>query len=206
MRMLLLAAVLALAVPTISQAIVSLGARVGYGVPAGAAFKDAPYKDRISSQVPVQVDVMFGGRELQFGLYGGYASNSVNRTTLSPGETADSATLRVGLQATSELIDLLFLGIWAGIGTGYEAMQFNLTSPTGNEVSTFRGWEFATLSAGADLKLLPLISLGLYGSAGFGQFGAYTIKTASGESSGGIGPNKAIHSMYTIGLRGAFNL
>ena len=42
--------------------------------------------------------------------------------------------------------------------------------------------------------------------AAFGQFNTITQKDPTGESSGGFGPNKAIHSVYTIGLRGAFNL
>jgi hypothetical protein len=206
MRKLLLAAVLALSVPTTSQAIVSLGLRLGVGFPGGDIVKDTKYSDGVSNQVPVQVDVMFGSPSLQLGIYGGWAHNSIKSSAFAAGETATSSTMRAGLQVTSELVDLGLVGVWAGLGTGYESLQINVDTPAGKVESTLRGWEFATLSAGADLKFIPLVSVGLYGSAAFGQFGAGTTKTPAGDASGGIGPNKAIHQMYTIGLRGALNL
>ncbi len=206
MRKLLLAAVLALSVPTTSQAIVSLGLRLGVGMPGGDVAKDSKYSDGLSSQVPVQVDVMFGGSSLQLGIYAGWALNNVKKDAFGPGTTGTSSTMRAGVQVTSEFVDLGLVGVWAGLGTGYESLQVNVTTPFGKAEQTLRGWEFATLSAGADLKFIPLVSVGLYGSAAFGQFNTFTQKDPSGETSGGLGPDKAIHQMYTIGLRGALNL
>ncbi len=206
MRKLLLAAVLALATPTTSQAIVSLGLRFGVGLPAGYVYKDSLYKDGISSQIPIQLDVMFGAPRLQFGLYVGYGVDNINTNTLNAGESAKAATLRAGLQVTGEFLDLGLVGLWGGLGTGYESIQFVLDTPTDSVRTTLRGWEFATLSVGADLKFIQLVNVGLYGSAGLGQFGAGTVENSAGSSAGGLGPNKAIHSMFTIGLRGTLNL
>ncbi len=206
MRKLLLAAVLALATPTTSQAIVSLGLRLGVGFPGGDVVKDSKYADGISSQIPVQLDVMFGAPKLQLGIYVGYALNNVKKDAFGPGVNAKSATLRAGLQVTSEFVDLGLIGVWAGLGTGFETVQINVDSPFGTSENNLRGWEIATLSAGADLKFIPLVSVGLYGSAALGQFGTFTQKDPTGEVSGGFGPDKRLHQMYTIGLRGALNL
>lgn len=206
MRKLLLAALLVLAVPTTSQAIVSLGLRLGVGLPAGDLQKGVLYKDQISSQVPLQLDVMFGRPSFQLGLYVGGAFNNLNANSLAVGETGKSASLRAGVQATSELLDLGLVGVWVGLGTGYEAAQAVIDSPTSSIRSTVSGWEFATVSAGADLKFIPLVSVGLYGSAGFGMFSSAKQEEAGGATTTASITDKTVHSMFTIGLRGALNL
>jgi hypothetical protein len=206
MRKLLLAAVLALATPTTSQAIVSLGLRLGIGMPAGDMAKGALYSDQISSQVPLQLDVMFGQPRFQLGLYVGYAYNNLNANSLAAGESGKSGSLRAGVQATSELLDLGLVGVWVGLGTGYEAAQAVIDSPISSVRSTVSGWEFATISAGADLKFIPLISVGLYGSAGFGMFSTSKEEIAGGATTTASITDKTVHSMFTIGLRGALNL
>jgi hypothetical protein len=207
MRKLLLAALLVLAVPTTSQAIVSLGLRLGVGLPAGDLSKGDLYKDNVTSQVPLQLDVMFGKPSFQLGLYVGYAYNSLNANSLPADSTGKSASLRAGVQATSELLDLGLVGVWVGLGTGYEAAQAVIDTPTSSTRVTVSGWEFATLSAGADLKFIPLISVGLYGSAGFGMFSTQKTEVSGGDTTNlSFGPDKTVHQMYTIGLRGALNL
>jgi hypothetical protein len=206
MRKLLLAAVLALSVPTTSQAIVSLGLRLGVGLPAGDLEKGALYKDQVTSQVPLQLDVMFGGPSFQLGLYVGFAYNNLNTAFLPADSTGKSATLRAGVQATSELVDLGLVGVWVGLGTGYEAAQAVIDTPVSSTRNTISGWEFATLSAGADLKFIPLISVGLYGSAGFGMFTSNKQEEAGGATTTASIADKTVHSMFTIGLRGALNL
>ena len=42
-----------------------------------------------------------------------------------------------------------------------------------------RGWEWATISAGADLKPFKLFKAGLYVSYGFGQFTVQNVKVTS---------------------------
>jgi hypothetical protein len=206
MRKLLLAAVLALAVPTTSQAIVSLGLRLGVGMPAGDLVKGAPYSDGFSSQIPLQLDVMFGSPSFQLGLYVGYAYNNIKASALAAGETGKSGSLRAGVQATSELLNLGLVGVWVGLGTGYEMAQQVTDSPTSSVRDTLSGWEFATISAGADLKFIPLISVGLYGSAGFGMFTSMKHEEAGGATTTASITDKTVHSMFTIGLRGALNL
>lgn len=206
-KLLLLATLLAVGMPTTSQAIISAGVRAGYGVPAGDLSKGQAYKDRVSSQIPLQLDVMFGDPSLQFGLYVGYAVNNLKKSSLQPGETAGtSSTMRAGVQATSRLLDLGLAAIWAGAGTGYEVAQIDTNTPVGKVSSKARGWEFLTLSAGVDLRPIPLTTFGAFVSAGLGQFGVGSYSMGGVETTAGIGPDKRVHQLYQIGVRGMINL
>lgn len=206
-KYLLLATLLAAAIPTPSQAIISMGLRLGAGMPAGDVYRDTRYKDFVSSQVPLQVDVMFGAPSLQLGLYGGYGFNNVNKSQVPAGMSASSSTMRAGVQVTSRLVDLGLAAVWAGLGSGYETIQYDLKSPaTGTTTFKARGWEFATVSAGVDLAALPLLSVGLYASAGFGRFGVGSLTMGGVTQSAGLGPDKRTHELYQIGVRGMLNL
>jgi hypothetical protein len=222
MHKLMLATLLALTVPTTSQAL-GLGLRIGYGVPGGDALKAdtgsglAAYKysDLISSQTNFQVDAMFAtSPKTAAGIYLGYAPNKLVGT---PGISCDttgvscsSYTLRAGLQFTGELLDLGIIGLWGGIGTGIEAVYATQEGGGAKLEAQLRGWEWATISAGADLKLIPLISAGIYMSYGIGQFSVQDVKFTSPlgnfEQGGGLGSDATKHNMFTIGLRGMFNL
>jgi hypothetical protein len=215
MRKLLLAAALILALPTASQAQFGLGLRVGYGVPGGDLVKNDKYTDHLKSQMPFQVDLMFRTSPTTAGgIYLGYAVNTIagpakDLCTLQS-LSCSSNTLRAGIQFTGELLNLGMIGLWGGVGTGFEAANFT-GSGGGNKIETqYRGWEWATISAGADLHPLPLISVGLFASYGFGQFRVEHLKITSGlvtaEGTNGIGADKATHNMFQIGLRGMFTL
>jgi hypothetical protein len=212
MRKLLLAAALMLALPTASQAQFGLGLRLGYGVPGGDAVKNEKYSDIIKSSVPFQLDAMFRtSRTTAAGLYLGYAVNTMGGTLKAscdvPGVSCSSNTFRAGLQFTGELLDLGLIGLWGGVGTGYEALNFKVEGGGSKAEFQFRGWEWVTISAGADLKLMGLANAGLFVSYGFGQYNVGSIKSnIMGNSAGSLSPDKATHGMFQIGLRCMFNL
>jgi len=219
MHKLLLATLLALTVPTTSQAL-GLGLRLGYGMPGGDVMKNTTggggsdkYTDYISSQTALQLDLMFAtSAKTAAGLYVGYAPNTIGgqlKDLCSLGASCDSKTYRIGLQFTGELLNLGIIGLWGGVGTGYEAANFTIEGGGEKVEAQMRGWEWATLSAGADLKLIPLIDFGLYASYGFGQFHVQSVKqtgTSNSDETHGLGSDTATHNMFTIGLRGIFNL
>ena len=219
MRKLLLAAALVLALPTASQAQFGLGIRIGYGVPGGDVMKDLggsgatlKYSDAIKSSMPFQIDAMFKtSRTTAAGLYLGYASNTVGGQAKADcnasGDSCSSNTFRAGIQFTGDLLDLGLLSLWGGIGTGYESFNFKQEGGGSKTEVQMRGWEWATISAGADLHPLPLISAGLFVSYGFGQFRVASLKVPGfPDETHGIGSNKATHNMFQIGLRGMLNL
>ena len=205
MRKLLLAAALMLALPTASQAQFGLGLRLGYGVPGGDVVKDTKYSDFIKSSMPFQIDAMFKtSRTTAAGLYLGYASNTVGgqlKALCNLGASCSSNTFRAGLQFTGDLLDLGFISLWGGVGTGYESFNFKVEAGGGKLEGQYRGWEWATISAGADLKPLKLINAGLFVSYGFGQFRVQSFKvTGYPDETHGIGSDKATHNLFQIGL------
>jgi hypothetical protein len=212
MRKLLLAAALILALPTASQAQFGLGLRIGYGMPGGDVVKDSKYSDFIKSSVPFQLDAMFKtSPSTAAGLYLGYAVNSLGGNLKAscdvPGLTCSSNTFRAGIQFTGEFLDLGLIGLWGGIGTGYEAFNFKVEGGGTKTEVQLRGWEWATISAGADLKPLPVFKAGLFVSYGFGKFNVGSVKSdVVGDSGGSLSPDKTVHNMFQIGLRGMFNL
>jgi hypothetical protein len=213
MRKLLLAAALLLAVPTASRAEFGLGLRIGYGMPGGDVMKDSKYSDFVDHQTSFQLDAMFKtSPNTAAGIYLGYAPNSVGgqlKDLCNLGASCSSNTFRAGLQFTGEFLDLGLVGLWGGVGTGYEAANFTMTAGGEKVEAQLRGWEWATLSAGADLKPLKLINAGLYVSYGFGQFTVQSLKQSGSvntDETHGIGSDKTTHNMFTIGLRGLFNL
>jgi hypothetical protein len=206
MRRLLVAALLILAVPTTSHALVGLGLRLGYGVPTGDLAKGSKYKDVIDSQVPLQLDVMFGPRSAQYGFYVGYAPNQVDTTGIPASVSVTSSTTRVGLQATRQLLDLGLVGIWAGAASGLEVYQMEIKGGTTVAKMQVRGWEFLTVTAGVDMKALPLLDLGAFVSAGFGQFGVATVSIGGVDSTQGIGADKRTHGLVQLGIRGMISL
>jgi hypothetical protein len=212
MRKLLLAAALILALPTASQAQFGLGLRIGYGMPGGDVIKDAKYSDQIKSSTPFQLDAMFKtGANTAAGLYLGYAVNTLPSDARAfcdaSGISCSSSTFRLGLQFTGELLDLGMIGLWGGIGTGYESLTLKGEAGGVKAEETLRGWEWATISAGADLKPLKLINAGLFVSYGFGQFRVDSFKaTGLPDETHGLGSVKATHNLFQIGLRGMINL
>jgi hypothetical protein len=148
------------------------------------------------------------------GLYLGYAVNTIGGDLKAqcdfPGVSCDSSTFRAGVQFTGELLDLGLIGLWGGIGTGYESASFKMEGGGQKIEAKLRGWEWATISAGADLKPLPLFKAGLFVSYGFGQFRVENLKVTSPlgntDETHGIGSDKTTHNLFQIGLRGMFNL
>jgi hypothetical protein len=213
MRKLLLAAALLLAVPTVSRAELGLGLRIGYGMPGGDVMKDSKYSDFLDHQTAFQLDAMFKtSPNTAAGIYLGYAPNSIGgqlKDLCNLGASCSSNTFRAGLQFTGEFLDLGLVGLWGGLGTGYEAASFTLEGGGDKVEAQLRGWEWATISAGADLKPLKLINAGLYISYGFGQFTVQSLKqsgSVNSDETHGIGSDKTTHNMFQIGLRGLFNL
>lgn len=220
MHKLLLATLLALTIPTTSQAL-GLGLRLGYGMPGGDVMKSTTggvtssdkYSDFISSQTELQLDLMFATTaKTAAGLYLGYAPNTIGgqlKDLCTAVGTCSSKTYRIGIQFTGELLDLGIIGLWGGVGTGYESANFKIEGGGEKIEAQLRGWEWATLSAGADVKIIPLINFGVYASYGFGQFHVESVKqsgSVNSDETHGIGSNAATHNMFQLGLRGIFNL
>lgn len=63
---------------------ISLGARIGYGIPSGESTKNATMRDGIGGVILVQLDAMYSlGFGLRLGLYGSSAGRGPHRQLLA---------------------------------------------------------------------------------------------------------------------------
>jgi hypothetical protein len=91
--------------PIIAAAQPTIGLRVGYALPSGDLQKDLKLSDQISSQVPIQLDLMYRlTPQASAGVYVSYGFDQVaqalkDRSTLmlGPGASYSATTLRAGV-------------------------------------------------------------------------------------------------------------
>jgi hypothetical protein len=199
MRKLLMLAVLAL-VPTVSQAQFSLGLRLGFAPAGGDADGSIAMSDLVKSQIPVQVDAMFGvSPQLALGGYLSYGVGQVGdgMQDLCDAFAADcsASNVRVGVQgiysfvgaAPSQMVP------WIGAGFGLEVLSFE--GNAGSADST--GWEFLNLQGGADFKVSEKASFGPYAQISFGQYTSIEGNDIA---------EKEMHQWFNFGIRGKFDL
>jgi hypothetical protein len=191
MRKLVVAAVAALAflAPSSAHAIGFIGARVGYAMPSGDAFKGAPMKDNIASNVPIQLDAGLSMLNiLSLGAYGSYGPTQVKSQCTS----CSGSEIRAGVQLNLRP-PLVLKSLWGGVFAGYERQSLK---QTGGFDATLSGWETG-LQAGWDFSVLPLI--------GFGPYVSYSVAKFTSVSGFPIG-EKANHQYLTFGIRALFDL
>jgi hypothetical protein len=174
---------------------ISLGARIGYGIPSGESTKNAPMKDGIGGVIPVQLDAMYSlGFGLRLGLYGSYGLLTGLKNNVDSGSQT-----RLGLQAHFTL-PVPLVKPWVGAGIGYEWLS--LTSKAGGveATSSLRGLEVFNLQAGLQLSLLPVLSLGPYVQYQRGTYSQAKLDTPLFKSDGEI-KDTAAHGWFHGGLR-----
>ena len=203
--------------PVVASAQVSLGLRVGYGIPGGDLAKDDPLKDNLSSQIPLQLDVLYRVKpQVAVGGYLGYGFAQVSSTLKDaigapPDASYSASTFRLGLQGTYSFPQESFVP-WLGLGSGLETANFEVKSGGIKVTGTTRGWEYLNLQGGADLKVSKTFGLGLYASFAVGAFHYQGMEISGagpgidGSAGGGLGSDSATHNWFTIGLRGLFDL
>jgi hypothetical protein len=198
MRNLLVSAVAALAflAPSPARAVVFVGARVGYALPAGDVQKGAPMKDSISGTVPIQLDAgMSVLGVLSLGIYGSYGPSMLAKDLKDSAACSGSCggqQLRAGVQLNASP-PVVLKSLWGGVFAGLEQQKLSVGASDG----TFRGWEVG-LQAGYDFSVLPFMKMGPYASYSFAQF------TSTSGDAPDLG-TKARHTALTFGLRGLFD-
>jgi len=198
---------------------VSLGLRVGYAIPGGDLQKSATLSDQISSQVPIQADLMYRlSPQAAAGVYASYGIGQVasqlkdqSALLVGPGASYAATIWRVGVQGTYSFPQGAWTP-WIGLGSGLEAASFEVKQGPAKITGSTRGWEYLNLQAGADLQVSPAFRTGLFVSWAVGTYhyqGGEVSGTSSpldGSSGGGLGSDAASHNWFTVGLRGSFDL
>jgi hypothetical protein len=178
------------------------GARLGYAFPAGELARGVPMSDGLRSQVPVQLEL--GWRvvpRLVVGASGAYGIGQVG-ALCTAGATCSGAVIGLGVQATWRFT-LSKVSPWAGAGLGYEWARYRVKAGSDTLDVRSSGPELLRLMGGVDFVVGEGVAAGPFVQWGMGRFVGLETTSPLGHSAGAI-PDRAIHSWFTIGLRGTF--
>ncbi|HEU4386131.1 MAG TPA: hypothetical protein VFR85_21780 [Anaeromyxobacteraceae bacterium] len=196
------AAVAALATPARAgeKSGLSLGARVGYGIPLGDAMSGVSLADVVSGQVPIEIDALWRfDRHWRLGLYAQYGFATVAGASCPGGASCSGQNLRAGVQAAYAFA----AGDgspWIGAGLGLDWQAVKVTAGgVENQLRLF-GLEPLSLQGGWDFRPAGGFSLGPFASF---SLGLYQTATSGGASES---LTNALHGWIQIGVKGAFDL
>ncbi|MGC4000014.1 MAG: hypothetical protein QM767_22295 [Anaeromyxobacter sp.] len=204
----------ALGAPLAAQAQLSLGLRVGFAAAAGSVGSadgvTVEMRDLTSSAVPLQVDLLFKvSPQLRLGGYFSYAfaqpADPIDRSCDEAGVSCTQHVTRVGLEVTYADPASRAMAPWLGLGTGYE---WNTTEGGGQSL-TYKGWELVNLQGGADWRLGPSLSAGPFLMWSIGRYSTEVVDAGPTSDAGTVSaeiPDKKLHHLFQVGLRGAFDL
>lgn len=199
----LCAVAMALALPTLSRAQFSLGARLGFAPALGDAEKDSPMKDGVKSQIPIQLDAMYKlSPAFALGVYLSYGFAQLNSDITSGCDAAgidcSASDTRLGVQATYAFTKVSPTFVpWAGAGIGIEWLTLKGSAGGISASADTTGFEFLNLQAGADYKVSEQFSVGPYLLFSIAQYSSVE---------GNDIQNKAVHEWLNFGVRGKFDL
>lgn len=198
-----------------------VGLRLGYAFAAGdvgavSGEANANVGDYVPGQWPLWVDIGYRfTADVYLGGYFQYGFGVVNddRQDLCRVTNVDcsASDTRFGVMGRYRLPVHAPLIPWVGLGIGYEWGTFSLhQSAVGmsNTDSTWSGFEFANLQAGADYHLAPSVAIGPFVSVSFGQFDHRSVTTVTGMTSTSTDDqvsDKSVHEWILIGARVSFS-
>ena len=185
------------------------GVRVGLAFPVGDIAQDSALVDSIAWSVPLQIDA---GARIGPAFVGGYFSYAFGKAgnKLDNLSSKSASDVRVGFEVLWHFAPGATVDPWAGLGIGYEWLNFSAPVGTSTVSVSVRGFEFVNAQAGLDFTLGSLFRIGPYLTASLGQYA-----TGSGDITGTTGgtvsgtsdiQNKRLHSWISIGLRVALVL
>lgn len=227
------------ATPNAAKAGFQAGVRVGYVNGLGVVYQGVNLNDATYGAIPVIVDL--GWRiipQLYAGLYGQYAPVFLKTYPLTcpQGLTCAAQDWRFGVEADYHILPHYFIDPYVGLGFGYEVLHSsyhgstivqdssgNFVQGTGDASVVDRGWEFGSLTVGADWRFNRMFAVGLFL---VGTLGQYNVQSESGTvtipgqpsqmivslpyCTGNQQPPSCIqfeiHGLLAIGARGTFNL
>jgi hypothetical protein len=195
-------AAVALSVPAVSSAQLSVGLRAGYARPVGDLEKGLDQEDFITRQVPIQLDIDY--RLLlgfTVGVYGSYGFAKAGQTGTGcdlAGIDCQTATIyRVGAQATFTL-PFPLVKPWLGAGVGYEWAK--VTREGARNIGA-RGPEKLNLQLGIDADLFHF-RVGPFVTWTLGEYRRSSVLN-DGDAVNIV--NTANHSYVYYGLRIRFD-
>jgi long-subunit fatty acid transport protein len=209
-KLVILGSLVALLVPTASQAQFSLGLRVGFAPAMGDAAKDQKMSDGVKSQIPVQLDAAYKVTpEIAVGAYASYGFGQQDIDVCSQGIDCSARVVRFGLQGSYTFNQVqAALVPWAGVGFGYEMGGLEMTGGGEKATYDYSGFEFLNLQVGGDYKVNEQFSVGPYLQFSIAQYSNAKFENSvdPAENFDGSITDKGVHEWFGFGLRGKFDL
>ena len=198
-RALLLAALL---LPAAARAQPSAALRLAYAPALGDLARGVPMSDAMSSQIPVQLDLLWRFGQLSAGAYGSWGLGQASGDACKAGASCSASVVRVGAQAlwAWEPFGEARILPWAGAGLGWE-WAFQSAERLGSRTSyTWSGAELA-LQGGAEWPIAGRFGVGPFLLLGGGRYAREAVDTSADSGSADIG-TKAFHVWIHVGVRG----
>ena len=186
------------------------GVRLGYALPFGNTAGTDKLSDGITGAVPVVLEAGYRlnasftvGALFQYGL----AQVKENATTSCGGAVSCSGSvIRLGIEGIYNFNLDTALTPWVGLSTGYEWFGISLESAGQKGSVDTKGFEFATLHAGADYRTSPQLSFGPFLSFSLAQYSTASAEVPGLASVSMDVTDKKIHEWLQIGVRGRFGI
>lgn len=185
----------------------TLSGWVGFAAASGSISSegDGRLGDLVDGKVPFGVEAAYRFNPLlRAGIFLEGAPISVTGDACVGGDPCGGSDFQLGVDVQLHVAPFRRVDPWVGLGAGYEWLRVDATNFTDDAPDTWRysGWSFPRLSAGLDIAVSPVVTLGPYVSYDVGRF------TQVDQSSAGRFDisNQAYHGWLQIGIRGSLNL
>ena len=201
---------------------ISIGVRAGYALPLGSATGVAgdELSKSFSGMIPLQIELgwrfspqFYAGGFFQYGFTSLASEFKANNGCDQSGVSCSSSDLRFGVDVVFTIAPYATVIPWVGVGAGYELAKLGFSQGGQSVDVTFKGWEFAHVSIGADYRVSPLFRIGPFVSLSFGQFQSFDTNLDQTTNPPTVGPNrtvdvqeKALHEWLQLGIKGTFDL
>jgi len=197
-----------------------IGVRTGYAFAAGRLGAvpngtDNDLGDYINGQWPLWLDAgyrltpeIYLGGYFQYGV--GFVNDDQQTTCRNANVDCSASDVRLGLMGIYRFAPVWRVSPWLGYGVGYEWGDFSFNQSilgSSNTDSSWSGFEFANLQAGADFHVSSRLSLAPFISLSLGQFRSTSTTTSAGSTTTTTDQDlakKSLHEWIFIGVRLAF--
>jgi hypothetical protein len=186
-----------------------LAMRTGAAIPFGDVNKATKMSDALTVQLPFIVDVgvkplapLFIG--VYLGAAVGGAAGVVEQQCNGVGLSCTGVGFRGGLSVQYNFLPAARINPWIGYGIGYEIGGSNGSSGDRSVSNSYRGFEFAHILGGADVRLTEYFGIGPFLDVAIGQYDVAKSEVNNGgrvQTLGGIIPDKSPHAWFIVGVR-----
>jgi hypothetical protein len=192
--------------PSVAQAQLQLGARLGYAIPGQYIAQDTPLWQETSSQIPFMLEAGWRFNQFSLAAYFQYSSGQVASQLKSQcdaiGASCSTYGMNYGIEGTWNFAPKAGLQPWLGARIGIEYLQEKIDAGAlGNLTQSASAWSYG-LQAGLDFALGP-ITLGPYLAYDTAKFTKAKLEDSTGASQTQDIPSdvQKWHNWTTIGAK-----